>query len=574
MAATAIEAPETRLYRDDGEFRRFTEVMLLEPPKLEVDQFVTDAGEVKTAVVWLEDKKPALFDAEGNPTKQMKECLAKYNKTREAWRKGVPEGVAGVLSLLGLGPKVIRTAPSSPTSEDPTSTVPKKPSSLSIFAKIATLLCFVVLIWYIWPIWKVLIDPETTDNYKLLGLPSNPPASKAAIKKAFRLYAMHHHPDKGGDAAQYMRVYKAKEELLELKDSGMEEEGLSGEAKENNLSVVMFIGFVLGRFYTVSLLGSEFVMKLVDTRDANVAKYTQAVVHTFVMALFIWESGLTFSSLMLVYNLYNHLAKLVKNEGFSSPWPDHNHLKWECWRYVVFIFVPCTVLFVYEMRDVFSLMVAARGIVGCVFVACFIHRHRPYIFVQHALRSRAYAYGHPFFSRERVLGLLIPVPLRVILELFADDVLAYAMHVPTQFRAACFVLLFVSVLQNMVYPPLSMLPFGNHEKWKSVAESIFTIKQKKDDIDGKAATKEAKKSEAAAKAMRTAEAAATTTAQDVLEQKQREENAAKGMRQSYMAVCSDTFFSTKLRTPAGEKTSIPDNKLMETRAADAVRERM
>eukprot|EP01061_Rhynchopus_euleeides_P005253 TRINITY_DN14500_c0_g1_i1.p1 TRINITY_DN14500_c0_g1~~TRINITY_DN14500_c0_g1_i1.p1 ORF type:complete len:591 (+),score=225.04 TRINITY_DN14500_c0_g1_i1:150-1922(+) len=531
-----VEAPERRAYQQDGRFRRFVEVLSIELPKVELDQAVNqETGEVTNSLQWIPETRKPAFDSDGNSTKHLKECMARYNRTKEAWRRTVPDEVTSVMSALHLGPKVGATAPSLVSSDDP-QLEGKKPPAIVVALKIALLIFLFSIVYMQWPLWKVLIDPEANDNYKLLGLPAG--ASRSDIKKAFREFAKTNHPDQGGSAAKYLRVRAAYDELLEQAESGREEEILTEEAKESNLQVIMFIGFVLGRMYQVSLSGSDFLIKLINTRNnADIAKYTQAGVHIACMALFIWESGMTFNSLMLLYNLYNYLTKLVSNDALIIPHPDNNHLKWECWKYVWYIFLPCTLLYGYQSWDVFDLVSVCRVLVGCVFVACFIHRHRPYIFVQHALGSRSYSSGHPMFSRAPILGVLhIPIALRVVLELLIDDILAYAMHVPTPFRAACFLLLFVSVVQSMVYPPLAILAWGSHEKWAKSAATIMTSKQQKDEIDQKALAKEAKKSEAAARAVEAAEREATTTSLDREERARKEAAAQQGPRQSVVAL--------------------------------------
>lgn len=54
-------------------------------------------------------------------------------------------------------------------------------------------------------------DVDTQQLYDVLGVPKN--ATEAEIKKAFRKKALEHHPDKGGDEAQFKEVNAAYEVL-------------------------------------------------------------------------------------------------------------------------------------------------------------------------------------------------------------------------------------------------------------------------------------------------------------------------------------------------------------------------
>ncbi|TCB96903.1 J domain-containing protein [Micromonospora zingiberis] len=55
--------------------------------------------------------------------------------------------------------------------------------------------------------------PGDPDYYTLLGVPAN--ATEAQILRAFRHAALVHHPDRGGDAETFRRLYQARETLLD-----------------------------------------------------------------------------------------------------------------------------------------------------------------------------------------------------------------------------------------------------------------------------------------------------------------------------------------------------------------------
>ncbi len=57
---------------------------------------------------------------------------------------------------------------------------------------------------------KALPNPENMPWYSILGV--SPDASIEAIKKNYRLLAMKHHPDKGGNGDEFDRIKKAYEE--------------------------------------------------------------------------------------------------------------------------------------------------------------------------------------------------------------------------------------------------------------------------------------------------------------------------------------------------------------------------
>ena len=51
--------------------------------------------------------------------------------------------------------------------------------------------------------------------FQLLGLPDHPTPSPEEVKRAWRLAASKHHPDNGGDAAEFNRLRLAYEEAME-----------------------------------------------------------------------------------------------------------------------------------------------------------------------------------------------------------------------------------------------------------------------------------------------------------------------------------------------------------------------
>ena len=51
--------------------------------------------------------------------------------------------------------------------------------------------------------------------FQLLGLPDRPVPTTTEVKQAWRLAAAKHHPDRGGDAAEFNRLRQAYDEALE-----------------------------------------------------------------------------------------------------------------------------------------------------------------------------------------------------------------------------------------------------------------------------------------------------------------------------------------------------------------------
>ena len=54
------------------------------------------------------------------------------------------------------------------------------------------------------------------DPYKTLGIPYG--SSKEEAKKAFRILAHKHHPDKGGDAKKFSEINQAYQQILKMPD--------------------------------------------------------------------------------------------------------------------------------------------------------------------------------------------------------------------------------------------------------------------------------------------------------------------------------------------------------------------
>jgi DnaJ-class molecular chaperone len=58
---------------------------------------------------------------------------------------------------------------------------------------------------------KALAAPE--QPFQVLGVGAN--ASKEEVERAYRLLAHEHHPDRGGDEQQMMRINAARDALIE-----------------------------------------------------------------------------------------------------------------------------------------------------------------------------------------------------------------------------------------------------------------------------------------------------------------------------------------------------------------------
>lgn len=58
-----------------------------------------------------------------------------------------------------------------------------------------------------------LAAPAVFDPWAVLGL--KPGADRGEVERKFRELAMRHHPDRGGDAAEFHRILKAREKCLE-----------------------------------------------------------------------------------------------------------------------------------------------------------------------------------------------------------------------------------------------------------------------------------------------------------------------------------------------------------------------
>eukprot|EP01059_Diplonema_ambulator_P018460 TRINITY_DN3082_c0_g1_i2.p1 TRINITY_DN3082_c0_g1~~TRINITY_DN3082_c0_g1_i2.p1 ORF type:complete len:594 (+),score=130.87 TRINITY_DN3082_c0_g1_i2:44-1783(+) len=484
MADEGSETPEGRAYANDKKFRRFAEVMRINPPVVELEATIVDFEE-KFKVNWVEDSKKPL-------QKTVKESFMKWNYTKQAWRKHLPKGLVQAASLTGAAPKLNLQTDSSETqvTEDEQQTRTASLGKISI--NLILLLCIASYIYTAWPLWKSIIDPEATGHYKVLGVERD--ASMKDIKKAFRKLALAHHPDKtlpgSYDAVKYQRIKEAYEALKSQRDEAGEVTGFSDSTKEANLRVLMFIGFFLGRIYEISYHGAEFILRLIDTQDITTSKYLYLVLHIVCMALFLWDNGGMGDVLVLLINAWTSISNILQRNQIKLH-PDHNHVKWETRYYLLFVVAPAISASLYRSWAFVDGNFIGKLVMGCIYVASFIMRHRPYIFLTWSLSSRAYSGGNPLFERSFLLNF-IPCPLfvRYIIEVVIDDLLAHAMNVPAPFRIACFAVLAVSFLQANFYPSIGILSWGTPDKWNKTEAEIVRMKEKKAGAEDAKARKE------------------------------------------------------------------------------------
>eukprot|EP01064_Diplonema_japonicum_P012335 TRINITY_DN1981_c0_g1_i1.p1 TRINITY_DN1981_c0_g1~~TRINITY_DN1981_c0_g1_i1.p1 ORF type:complete len:580 (+),score=111.55 TRINITY_DN1981_c0_g1_i1:39-1778(+) len=473
--------PERRAYDGERKFRRFAEVMRINPPVVELEKQIVDFEE-KFKANWLEDTKKPL-------TKSLKESFMKWAHTKQAWRRYLPGPMVQAASVAGVAPKM-NISTTSAQDDSATEQNSRAASVPTIAVNVVLLAVLVLYLFNAWPLWKSIIDPEASENYKILGVEKD--ASLRDIKKAFRKLALQHHPDQnnGETTPRYQQVRTAYDELLEQRDEAGEVTGFTDATKEANLRVLMFIGFFLGRIYEFSYHGAEFLLRLIDTQDLELSKYFYLVIHIMCMGLFLWDNGGMGDVLVLIINAWGSISNILKKNPVKL-FPDHNHVKWETKYYAVLCILPSLVVSVYRGYPFTSYAFIGKLVMGSIYMASFVMRHRPYIFLNWGLSSRAYSGGNPVFERSNLLNL-IPCPLfvRYAVEVMVDDLLAHAMHVPAPFRVCCFAILLISSLQRNFYPATGVLQWGTPDKWTKTEQEFVRMKEKKETTDDAKTRKE------------------------------------------------------------------------------------
>ena len=479
-AGSGFETPESRVYHSDYRFRKFAEILALEPPHIRVRENVDgETGVVTNDIKYEHVPSRPMLDASGAGTKHLKDAFMKYSATRRAWRGTYPSTMCQALSSVGVAPRLhVDDAASIPSTD-----AARRRSTQDVGLRALMLALFVGVVCLLWPLWNVILDPQSDENHRLLGVPAG--ASVQDIKRAFRDMAKRgslKHPDQGGDAAAYMKVRNAYDMLLEQKqkeEEGNGTVGLSEEAKQVTQQVLWFIGFSLGRMSGMLYAGTDFIVRLLKTEDMKMIQGIHFFVHVTCMALFLWESSSSIITTLIagassVKSLFGSTAHFTQTRCS----PDDAHVDWEAPLYVQYFVVPAAAWYIVTYWAVLDVLSLGRLVLGCVLVACQINRQRPYLFLQWYLQSRACTYGratdgagNPSLRSE---GFLF---LRTVFELLVDDILAYSMQVPASFRIACYTIVLVAVAQRWFYPALAVLPWGSPEKWQQVHQGMVEVVQ-------------------------------------------------------------------------------------------------
>eukprot|EP01064_Diplonema_japonicum_P012336 TRINITY_DN1981_c0_g2_i1.p1 TRINITY_DN1981_c0_g2~~TRINITY_DN1981_c0_g2_i1.p1 ORF type:complete len:378 (+),score=12.05 TRINITY_DN1981_c0_g2_i1:18-1151(+) len=321
---------------------------------------------------------------------------------------------------------------------------------------ILTLFC----LWHVWPVWESIIDHTADQRYNVLGVSKN--ATMKEIKRAYRKISLAYFPDsrRQPNREYLMEVQEAYAYFRSQHDS--ETEGvffISDETKDLILQATIFAGVFTGRVTSLSRHGAVFYLRSIAFRNSRMISSALSLLG---IGFFISADVVAEFQYLLIIVAVLWCVPLVKGE---KTFPDEACGRWEARYYAVLCIIPSLVVAFCCGNTNFEKLV-----MGSIYMASFVMRHRPYIFLNWGLSSRAYSGGNPVFERSNLLNL-IPCPLfvRYAVEVMVDDLLAHAMHVPAPFRVCCFAILLVSHLQKEYYPALGVLSWGSPDSWDRMA---------------------------------------------------------------------------------------------------------
>jgi DnaJ-domain-containing protein 1 len=368
---------------------------------------------------------------------------------------------------------------------------------------IPILLLVAGLLYLRWPVWDILIDIDTDEHCKTLGITSE--ATPSEIKKAYRQLVKQWHPDLNPDCGSacrnmMMKIQAAHDTLLEKGDRSND---LAKQYKEALLQLRSLLFF---RSYQMAFHSSEFVNMLLLTKDgfaawlpflasrkASVRMFT-ALTTIFIFAAMeiIYVSGFNVVIILQIFyftvNALRSSSDRVEMEKISK------RCNFDILRDLGFFVLPCIIVHVahflffakYPQLDQF----VPQMVVGVLFLMSHLARFAPNLFDNFAFRKCSISLEHVTkpdlkFSRSEFIKTEIGV-------LF-DDLFAFSSHVPLMFRLAA-LLVHAAYLVQMRFLPWDAPAIGK-------LQSRF---MKQDDEDSNDSGKAQRASSAAASCERQA----------------------------------------------------------------------
>eukprot|EP01060_Flectonema_neradi_P011347 TRINITY_DN18438_c0_g1_i1.p1 TRINITY_DN18438_c0_g1~~TRINITY_DN18438_c0_g1_i1.p1 ORF type:complete len:589 (+),score=84.34 TRINITY_DN18438_c0_g1_i1:35-1801(+) len=466
--------PEVKAYRNDAKFRRFCGIMRISVPKMRLDKIEID-GEEARRLAWGTAQDKQLFNdaAQQDSTTALKDIFQKWTLTKQAWRDH-PSAISNPCKVLGIAPSFYKKDDNDKAEQSHQSDHPKHDATGAYFWLFAVLL-FSLYIYSNWPLWRTFMDPDSSEHYHNLGLESG--AGLEAIKKAKKEMYLKYHPDKlqhTATQADHDRFEQIKESYKHLLEIQKDDDFVSNDIKDGSRDVLLFIEVMTDKIFTTSFQGAEFISMLLVTHNVNIAAFLQSG----LLVLFLLDFGVGINSVVLLFRGTRYIKNMWQGTSVAV-YPDYHHIRYETKYYLLFFIVPATLYYlyftVYLSWNLMTPVHAMKLLMGLGWSASFIIRHRPYLFLNFGLCSLAYKGGNPVFQRSVILGLRIPLYIRVPFELALDDISAYAMHVPPSFRVACITIMVLSFIQNLMYPAMGVLQWGDAKKFDKTMQEILDV---------------------------------------------------------------------------------------------------
>eukprot|EP01065_Artemidia_motanka_P043593 TRINITY_DN6067_c0_g1_i1.p1 TRINITY_DN6067_c0_g1~~TRINITY_DN6067_c0_g1_i1.p1 ORF type:complete len:649 (+),score=203.52 TRINITY_DN6067_c0_g1_i1:73-2019(+) len=511
------EARHFAMWQADPAFRRFHEAYEIDVPRL-IRMVMTDKegkpvpqSESDDPVEWLSLNlagTKTVVNPDGtinaDDTTLLRYSLEAHLRCKEAWRRsGFSPLTLKLLSAVGAAPSVPPArAAADEAPPSPRSVANRKFAMGNQIVAVLLLLIAVAVVVH-WPMWDLVVDPDASGHYKVLGV--QPGADYKEIKKAFRKQARRWHPDHNPDCGkrcQQMMVRLQEAHTALTKEADLFSLELSQKEKENNGKILTLVGLFLGRVFETVHQSSEFltILTLSDGRP-RIRWIIRAICHLGVMGLYFIEDG-QIGLLVVLFTgglRFNQLLEAPKAVFL----PDANHIRFEAPKYFKWFVLPAFVLHLATViRDVdlmeSRLFTGLQCLCGVLYTAAFVMRHRPYFFLSSSFQAAPANWHHKWgFWRPSIwsVGDVWSISKYLLWEVGLDDLLAFAIDVPWMFRASCLILLLLTLLQRTLYPFIllrlerrvgavtqeALVEWGTMDGWKSVHMEMSGMTKEQDD---------------------------------------------------------------------------------------------
>lgn len=320
---------------------------------------------------------------------------------------------------------------------------------------VSFLVPFLVVLWAVWPLWRVLLDVETADYYKALGVPST--ATSAEITRAYRGMVKKWHPDHNPNCGQYCRdqIERMKEAYDMLLSRGKHQFTLANQYQASLMTLRSALSFrsfqisggaAMGVFMALSrLFPSQAKNSSAVRLGCSVLILLLCVVHEM-----LYVSGFSVSTVIGLLYYCVSMAKVSAQQRSVEEVMRNSYFDVlrDATLLLGFASVASAALYFAE-HAAMSMEEMFRMLYGCVYVMSFLYKFAPNIYDNFLMRKYSLPLTYLDTGSARFTWTRFALSE---LGFVADDLFVFTCRIPSPYRVVVYVAHFVCLCQLFLLP--------------------------------------------------------------------------------------------------------------------------